>query len=1276
MASSPQLGLVPDNKSREMMEQRVRALQAAGPQPVFDGRCAPVVNDSDDGWLKVDHRIVDRVHGDEAGTINFKLNGQDVTIDSSQVDDPLRPLADYLRYGPPRLTGTKIGCGEGGCGACTVMLGHKGAWTMVNSCMRPVLSLDGKEVITVEGLPSAECPSTLASHNGTQCGFCSPGMVMSMYGALQRGAGSVSASDMENAFQGNLCRCTGYRPILEAAQSFVKPGCGVRSLPPPPAHQAPRSSRLVNSAGTQAWFNCSGLEDLFATMQSNPDAKLICSNTSIGVVKYYEDPTVPPSVHIHVGDIPELNFIRKDASGWDVGAAVSLSKLATALDDGLADVSRHLRIVANWQVRDVGSWAGNLMIAAKHANFPSDAALLLITLGATLTLKDSDSERESSVEDFLAAGGPNAGEILYKVHIPVLASDELFASYKVMKRHVNTHAEVNAGFWLKLSSSGEIVDSRLTFGHLQPHYMHAPNTLAVLAGKKLSVALLEEAMPVLREECSVSPDEYLQNLAVSLFYKLGLTFILQRSVQDVDPSLRSICGHYERPLQTGTPHFPDADPAVAPVGQAMPKVEGLHQTSGTADFTSDDLPADTIFGAPVLAPMAGRINSVDVTDALAVAGAGSSYISASDLKAAGASNTVSVTGYTIFASTTADHPGQFVGLVCAASYDIAVRAARLVKVNMTSAVARGPLAPHIVANSHVAETPRNMDLVEDISASGCINSTGQKHFFMETNVALCRFEDGGLIVRCSTQAMLLLKHSLGMCFSGTFQIEAKVKIENVRVGGAFGGKNFAHVPAAAAGCVAAKVLGKPVLVALDRNTDMEALGGRPPISSTFTVGASSDGKITSMNVVTNCDAGTNAVDLVFPVSSTNAYSIAGANIKSNNVTSALPHNTIMRAPGHFQGAFVTEACVEAAATQLGNAGWSLSVQEANMDSDVLNGAWAEMKAYCKPEERLKSCQAFNALNRYRKQGMYCMPCLYSMDTRKSMAKTIVTVNSDATVTIDSSGIEMGQGINTKVIQACAMSLAGVAQVDVSQISTVLVKSTDNFGLCTPTWSSTTSENCVRAVMRATDKIVKKMTKYAGSGKTWAQVVAECTAAGVKLSDIEGNSLLLDGGTYPIAGACMTHVEIDVLTGETEVLDAQIFYDCGKSLNPAVDIGQVEGCFIQGLGFSLTEKLERDSAGRLLANGTWNYRLPTALDVPHNMEVHFLDTSNGARGNVLGSKASGEPAMLMSTCPFFAVKHAIYAARQDSGDSSWFQLDAPADPPAIAQACSVAARLGQ
>jgi xanthine dehydrogenase molybdopterin-binding subunit B len=394
------------------------------------------------------------------------------------------------------------------------------------------------------------------------------------------------------------------------------------------------------------------------------------------------------------------------------------------------------------------------------------------------------------------------------------------------------------------------------------------------------------------------------------------------------------------------------------------------------------------------------------------------------------------------------------------------------------------------------------------------------------------------------------------------------------------------------------------------------------------------------------------------------------------VISAKPHNTIMRAPGHFQGAFVTEACVEAAATQLGSAGWSLLVQEANMDSDVLNGAWAQMKASCNPEQRLQACQAFNALNRYRKQGVYCMPCLYSMDTTTIIAKTVVTVNSDGTVTIDSSGIEMGQGINTKVIQACAMSLGAVAPVDVSQISTVLVKSTDQFGAATPTWGSGTSEACVRAVMKAGNKLAKRMKRHAGSGKTWTQVVADCVAAGVNLSDSESNRAVLDGAKYPISGACMTHVEIDVLTGETEVLDAQIFYDCGKSLNPAVDIGQVEGCFIQGLGFSLVEKIEHDSAGRLLSNGTWDYRLPTALDVPHNMEVHFLNTSNDARGNVLGSKASGEPAMLMSTCPFFAVKQAIYAARQEAGDSSWFQLDAPADPPTIAEACKVGALLGQ
>merc|ERR1719443_2800347 len=128
---------------------------------------------------------------------------------------------------------------------------------------------------------------------------------------------------------------------------------------------------------------------------------------------------------------------------------------------------------------------------------------------------------------------------------------------------------------------------------------------------------------------------------------------------------------------------------------------------------------------------------------------------------------------------------------------------------------------------------------------------------------------------------------------------------------------------------------------------------------------------------------------------------------------------------------------------------------------------------------------------------------------------------------------------------------------------------------------------------------------------------------------------------------MTHVEIDVLTGETEVLDTQIFYDCGRSLNPTIDCGQVEGSFVMAMGFALTEKMTWAADGRILTNGTWNYKIPSALDVPHKMDVHFIETENTANKNVLGSKASGETAMLLATGPFFAVKNAIYAARLET-----------------------------
>ena len=292
---------------------------------------------------------------------------------------------------------------------------------------------------------------------------------------------------------------------------------------------------------------------------------------------------------------------------------------------------------------------------------------------------------------------------------------------------------------------------------------------------------------------------------------------------------------------------------------------------------------------------------------------------------------------------------------------------------------------------------------------------------------------------------------------------------------------------------------------------------------------------------------------------------------------------------------------------------------------------------------------------------------------------LVTIHADGTVTVDHSGIEMGQGINTKVLQAVSMELGKSTKgvpVAMTKLSLVLPKNTNNYSSATPTWGSGTSEVVVGAAIKACDTLNSRLKAYVAKNPsgTWEEIVAAASSGGVDLSASHSHTMLIDGGTYYIYAACCSVVELDSLTGEYEILSADIVYDAGVSLNPEIDIGQVEGCFVQAAGCLLSEEQTWSKTdGRLVSNGTWDYKVPSSLDIPVSMSVTLLPTSNTAKCAVMGSKASGEPAYILGATPFFALKAAIKAARDDAAGgkatAGYFRLDAPATPQRVQQLCN-------
>jgi len=1255
-----------------------------------------------------------------ADSITFSINGTSHTVTSADVS-PHTKLAEYLRYSLG-LTGTKIGCHEGGCGSCTVTISkssNDGSTVNVvaNSCLRPVLSLDGASITTVEGIGSTlhglhPIQSEVAKCDASQCGYCTPGFVMSMYGLLAQNS-KPNPKQIEEHFQGNICRCTGYRPILKAmhnigrANMYTNKSNKSKSVDKECTQQTNEGKSDQRTAiscfvGSDAvWFNPTNLADVYALLKEHGSrpTRLVCGNTSIGVTKYFAPhPGDDPEVFINIANIPRLTQITSSSDAVSFGASVTLSQLILTLenmgksktDKKFLSLVSHLRKVAHPMVRDVGSWAGNVMMTKTHIDFPSDVVTVLIAAGAVVTIASGTDTKVLDLADFMSYNLPN-DMLLYSMRIPFAETNEVFDTYKAMERHANSAPLLNAGFSF-LIDNNKIIDCRLVYGGIIRGPLQCSETAKALIGKDLSLSLLQTALPILKAECTPTTPSvtdpnfpttdpiYRQNLAKALFYKFFLfSMVSVYGVDSIDKRLISATVDYERPMSTAKQVWPPAPISEAPVGVSVPKIDGTLQASGEARFTSD-LPKSvgTLFAVPVLTTKVGvKITSINASAALAMTGV-KAFISSQDVKDIGADNKIANTGYTIFATASdkVSYVGQFVGLILATTFTAAHRAVQLVEVTYSITVTgrlqrsqRKGVDPAPLTFKHALRTGATAQISHSVSTPGrgagsgdravtaSISTTGQKHFYMETQTTLAVPGEGGIVVHSSTQHMTSLRVTLASTLN---KPASQITISNTRCGGAYGGKAFLDVPTAAAACVAALKMGVPVLFQLSRNDDMSSLGSRAPAAANFTTSFNaSSKKITSLQLEVKVDAGDSTVHGSMNCTSLNSYSVPGAKLNSQAVRTASPTNTIMRAPGDFQGAFFMEAVIEAIARDAGVD--PLVVQEANLQSSCVE-TWNYMKTTANINQKQADVTSFNAQNQWRKRGLYCTSTVYDISSMFTGESVIVNILADGSVNVDHSGIEVGQGINTKVIQAACMELGQIAPVQLSLAHTLAPKTTEHFSSATPTWSSTTSEACVGATITACKKLVSILHKYQTGGIDWKNVVKAAYAKGEHLSATGAFNIGLSGASYKVFGAAATMVELDVLTGECSILSADIFIDCGVSLNPGVDIGQVEGSFIQGAGFCLSEEQIRSSTdGRLITNGTFVYKPPSVLDIPIDFNVTIVKSTNDVKNAVLGSKASGEPSQLLGIGPFYALKMAIYAAREDQGHKEYFQLDVPATP---------------
>lgn len=418
-------------------------------------------------------------------TIRFTLNGTPVGI---HAPNPTRTLLDWLRQ-ERRLTGTKEGCAEGDCGACTVMVvDPQGRVRAVNSCIQFLPMVDGCALTTVEGLGGADpVQKELVARHGSQCGFCTPGFVMALHAHHARG-GAADAASVSDAIAGNLCRCTGYGPIVHAGERAC-------ATPRPKAATAKQDSEPLGyehagADGSRRFFAPATLDQMAKLCESFPDAVILGGATDVGLWVTKQGRRIETVVSVM--RVAELQSIKSTKAGVEIGAAVSYSDAHDALVKLHLSLKEYVRRFGAAQVRDSGTVVGNIANGSPIGDMPP----VLIALGASIRLRKGVSERTLPLEDFFVAYGKQdraPGEIVTHVDVPHLPKDALFAAEKISKRFEQDISAVSAGFMVRVEK-GVVAQARLAFGGMAGVPKRATAAEAALAGRPWSEASINATM--------------------------------------------------------------------------------------------------------------------------------------------------------------------------------------------------------------------------------------------------------------------------------------------------------------------------------------------------------------------------------------------------------------------------------------------------------------------------------------------------------------------------------------------------------------------------------------------------------------------------------------------------------------------------------------------------------------------------------------------------------------------------------------------------------------
>ncbi|HEB61600.1 MAG TPA: xanthine dehydrogenase [Bacteroidetes bacterium] len=648
----------------------------------------------------------------------------------------------------------------------------------------------------------------------------------------------------------------------------------------------------------------------------------------------------------------------------------------------------------------------------------------------------------------------------------------------------------------------------------------------------------------------------------------------------------------------------------------------------------------------------------------------------------------------LFAENEVHYAGQPLALIVAESLSLAKKAKKLINIEIEELPVVTTAKEAYEKQSYISP-PRTFSLGDTKNAfdkcdyvfEGETFSNGQEHLYLETQGAYSYpMENGNIKIISSTQGPTAVQKITARVLGIPMH---KIEVEVIRLGGAFGGKEDQGTPWAAMTALAASILQKPVKLILERIDDMRMTGKRHPYESQFKIGLDKNLKIIAYEAEYYQNAGA-AADLSPAIAertlfhATNSYFIPNVKATLYSCKTNLPPNTAFRGFGGPQGMFVIESAIAKAAEELNIPAYK--IQEANLIKDgdefpygqiaaetQISNTWNQVQKKFDLKNKIEKIEKYNADHKYKKKGYALMPVTFGISFTNTMmnhARALVHVYQDGSVGISTGAVEMGQSVNTKMVQVAAISFGiDKEKVKIETTNTTRVANTS------PTAASATADLNGKALLKACNSIKNRLEKVAKevlslssedritfrenyiyindekSSLSWKKLIWETFARRISLSEIGHYSTpvinfdkSIEKGhpfAYYVYGTAFTVVKLDCIRGIYEIESVDIVHDFGKSINPGIDQGQVEGALVQGIGWMTMEEISYNSKGQLLSNTLSSYKVPDIFSAPKKVDILPLETQ-GNEMAILKSKAVGEPPLMYGIGTYFALENAIKA----------------------------------